>query len=88
MGQVLLTFEIMPDGLEVDLGKMRTDVEGKIKGYCKIEQVEIKPIAFGLQALMMNIVVEDEEGMMDRVEQDIGSVPGVQNARVFALNKI
>jgi len=25
---------------------------------------------------------------MDRMEQLIGSVPGVQNARVFALNKI
>ena len=88
MGQVLLTFEIMPDGLEVDLGKMRTDVESKVKDYCKVEQVEVKPIAFGLQALMMNIVVQDEEGMSDRVEADICSVPGVQNARVFALNKI
>ena len=88
MGQVLLTFEIMPDGLEVDLGDMRKNVESKISGFCKIEQVEIRPIAFGLKALMMNIVVEDEEGMMDRVEQDICSVPGVQNARVFALNKI
>ena len=88
MGQVLVTFEIMPDGLEVDLGKMRKDVEAKVKGTGKIEQVETRPIAFGLQALMMNIVVEDEEGMMDRLEQTIGSVPGVQNARVFALNKI
>jgi len=88
MGKVLLTFEIMPDGIEVDLGDMRKKVESKIKSFCKIEQVEIKPIAFGLQALMMNIVVEDEEGMMDRVEQDICSVPGVQNARVYALNRI
>jgi elongation factor 1-beta len=88
MGQVLVTFEIMPEGLEIDLGKMRADVEDKVRGTGKIEQVEIKPIAFGLQALMMNIVVEDEEGMMDRLEQTIGSVPGVQNARVFALTKI
>jgi elongation factor 1-beta len=88
MGQVLLTFEIMPDGIEIDLGHMRKSVESKLKSYCKIEQVEIRPIAFGLSALMMNMVVEDVEGMMDRVEADITSVPGVQNARVFALNKI
>lgn len=88
MGKVLVTFEIMPEGLEVDLGKMRTDIEAKVKGTGKIEQVELKPIAFGLQALMMNIVVEDEEGMMDKVEGLIISVPGVQNARVFTLNKI
>ncbi len=88
MGQVLVTFEIMPDGLEVDLGQVRKEVEAKVKGTGKIEQVEIRPIAFGLQALMINIVVEDEEGMMDKLEQLIGSVPGVQNARVFALNKI
>lgn len=88
MGQVLLTFEIMPDGLEIDLDVMRKNVESKISGFCKIEQVEIKPIAFGLKALMMNIVVEDEEGMTDKVEEAIASVDGVQGARVFALNKI
>ena len=88
MGQVLLTFEIMPEGLDIDLERVRKDVEKKVKGTGKIEQVEIKPVAFGLKALMMNIVVEDEEGMSDKLEQDIGSVEGVQNARVYALNKI
>ena len=52
------------------------------------EDTEEKPIAFGLKALMMNVVVEDEEGVMDKLEESIGSVPGVQNAKVVTLTKL
>jgi len=78
----------MPDGLEIDLKKMEHDVKAKIGGFCKVEQTDIKPIAFGLKALMMNVVVSDEEGMMDKLEAEIGAVPGVQNAKVSAMTKI
>ena len=88
MGQVSITFEIMPEGLEVNLDEMKSNVEAKIGGFCKVEQTDIKPIAFGLKALMMNVVVEDVEGMMDKLEAEIGSVPGVQNAKVSAMTKI
>lgn len=78
----------MPDGIEIDIHKMEKDVKAKIAGFAKVEQTEVRPVAFGLKALMMNVVVEDVEGMMDKVEAAICSVPGVQNANVDAMTKI
>ena len=88
MGEVAITFEIMPEGVEIDLGKMREDIEASISDICRIRQVEEKPIAFGLKALMMIVVVEDAEGIMDRLEETIGSIQDVQSAKVVTLTKL
>ncbi len=88
MGKVAITFEIMPEGVEIDLGKMREAIEASISDICSIQQVEERPIAFGLKALMMIVVVEDAEGIMDKLEETIGSIQDVQNAKVVTLTKL
>jgi elongation factor 1-beta len=88
MGEVAIGFEIMPEGLEVDLAELKGKVEALIKDICRIQSTEEKPIAFGLKALHMTVVVEDKEGVMDKLEETIGGIPGVQNARVASLTKL
>ena len=88
MGQVSITFEIMPEGVETSLDDIQNKVQEKIGSISKIEQTEIKPIAFGLKALMMNVLVEDEEGIMDKLEETIADVEGVQNANVINMTLI
>ena len=88
MGQVSITFEIMPEGLEIDLEDIKGRVQDKIGDISKIEQTEIKPIAFGLKALMMNVLVEDSEGIMDKLEAQISEIDGVQGAKVVTMTLI
>lgn len=88
MGQVNITFEIMPEGLEIDLKNLEIDVHKKIGDISSIEQTEIKPIAFGLKALVMNVLVDDQEGIMDKLEALIAEVDGVQNARVITMTLV
>ncbi len=88
MGQVSITFEIMPEGLEINLEDIKSRVQEKIGDISKIEQTEIKPIAFGLKALMMNVLVDDSEGIMDKLEEMIAEVEGVQSAKVVTMTLI
>ena len=88
MGQVNITFEIMPDGIEIDLEEIKAKVKDTIGDISKIEQTEVKPIAFGLKALVMNVVVNDSEGIMDKLEEMIGGIEGVQNAKVTDMTLI
>jgi elongation factor 1-beta len=88
MGQVSITFEIMPEGLEINLEDIKSRVQDKIGNISKIEQTEIKPIAFGLKALMMNVLVNDSEGIMDKLEAQIAEVEGVQSAKVVTMTLI
>jgi elongation factor 1-beta len=88
MGEVAIGFEIMPDGIEVDLVQLKTQVEGAINDICSIQSTEERPVAFGLKALHMTVVVEDKEGIMDQLEETIGRIDGVQNAKVVSLTKL
>ena len=88
MGQVSITFEIMPESLEIDLEDIKSRVQSKIGEISKIEQTEIKPIAFGLKALMMNVLVDDSEGIMDKLEAMIAEVEDVQSAKVVTMTLI
>ena len=88
MGQVSITFEIMPESLEIDLEDIKSRVQDKIGDISKIEQTEIKPIAFGLKALMMNVLVDDSEGIMDKLEEMIAEAQGVQSANVVTMTLI
>ena len=88
MGEVAITFEVMPEGIEIDLNQMKTSIESNINNFCQIQSAEEKPIAFGLKALLMTVVVQDEDGVMDMLETKIGDVDGVQNAKVVTLTKL
>ena len=88
MGEVAISFEIMPEGIETGLGEMKNAIESSIGDICSIQNTEEKPIAFGLKALMMVVVVQDEDGIMDKLESSICSISGVQNAKVVTLTKL
>jgi len=80
MGDVLITYKIMPTGVDVDLDKMKKDVEEKLAGIAKINDFSIEDIAFGLKALIVRVIVKDEGGISDKIEailQDINNVQGV-----------
>jgi len=88
MGEVAIIFEIMPEGIETDLGEMKKNIEASVNDTCQIQSAEEKPIAFGLKALVMTVVVQDEDGVMDMLESKIADVEGVQNAKVVTLSKL
>lgn len=51
----------MPDSDEVDLDEL---VE-RIKSDIDVEDTDREPVAFGLEALMILVKVEDEEGVLN-----------------------
>jgi elongation factor 1-beta len=71
MGTVAAEFRIMPESPEVDLEQVKSD----ISKLMKIQDSQIEPLAFGLKALKILIVVPDKE--MGDVEGKIRSVKGV-----------
>jgi elongation factor 1-beta len=77
-GSVVTTFKIMPEGVEVNLDKLEEDIKNKINPS-KIERI---PIAFGLNAIITIKVIEEKEGELDRVTEELKSIPGVREVEV------
>ena len=75
MGEVGIIYKILPKDLEIDVNDLSKRIEENIKNICK--GVQIKPIAFGLQAILMFVSIKDEGNISEIVEHKIREVEGV-----------
>lgn len=74
----------MPDGTDVNLKALETQINKTVKTN-KIEQ---QPIAFGLKALIIDFVVDDTEGAVDKVEDKLRSLKGVADVTTERVSLI
>jgi elongation factor 1-beta len=89
MGQVIATLRVMPDSVDVDLAQLEEAANAKIKELVgepagKVEQV---PVAFGLKALDMTVVIDENGGGLDPIEEGLKTVEGVQSVEVTHLDR-
>jgi translation elongation factor aEF-1 beta len=75
MGQVAVTFRIMPEEAGTDLEAMKARVR-KALGTA-LRDLREEEVAFGLKAVVAIAVVSDAAGGTDHLEQSLGAVPGV-----------
>jgi len=87
MGEVIVTFKVMPEGLEVDLKKLESDMRGVISKYAEVGRVEIEEVAFGLKALNFIVVVDENKGGTDIVEDNMRNVEGVNSVEVTDVRR-
>ncbi len=88
MGQVIITITIMPETPDVDLDVVLVLVKEKIELFgAEFGKAEIEPIAFGLKALKVIIVSDEEKGSTDTLEEDIKTIEGVQSAETTDVRR-
>jgi elongation factor 1-beta len=83
MGSVIVTFRIMPEGIETDLDSLEDTIREKIKP----QRMNRVPIAFGLNAIEIVKLVEEKEGEMDRITDEIKKIKGVREVDVKDLTR-
>lgn len=90
MGQILLKYRVMPEGLEVDLAQLEKNVAATLgaTGVAKLSKATAVPFAFGMKALMCSIVVEDAEGNNDKVEEALHTVPLAQGVEFLEAGRL
>ncbi|MEM0277073.1 elongation factor 1-beta [Pyrobaculum sp.] len=76
--EVALVYRVLPDSVEVNIDKLKTDIINKLSPKYKVDKVEIEEIGFGIKALRFYIrMPESEEYSSDEVEELLRSVEGV-----------
>ncbi len=77
MGDVAVLLKILPTDVELDIEALKEKVVESVKPLCEVNKVELQEIGFGLKAIKIQVIIPDEEGKIDKVEQTISSVEGV-----------
>jgi len=88
MGDVGIVYKILPEDLEVNVENLMKRIEEQVKDMVKIKGMQIKPIAFGLNAILMYIIVKDEAGIAEKFEEKVKSIKGVGEIEVEEMSLI
>lgn len=75
----------MPEGVEVEMEKLKKAIEKALPAGAALRGTTVIPIAFGLKALEAVVVVKDEAGASDRVEETLSAVSGVASVEVLEM---
>ena len=88
MGKVAAKIKIMPQSPEVDLDALQERLEGSLPEGAKIKGFERDDVAFGLVALFPTVIIPDEGGATDAVEEAFADVDGVESVDVDTVGRL
>ena len=89
MVNIVITMKVMPESIDVDLNELENKVVKEIKEYTGETQVkkEIEPVAFGLKALKITFVMDENKGSTEKLEDKISVINGVKSVEVIDVRR-
>ncbi|AQL41448.1 elongation factor 1-beta [Halorientalis sp. IM1011] len=88
MGKVAAKIKVMPQSPDVDLDALQERLEQSLPEGAKINGFERDDVAFGLVALFPTVVVPDDSGGTDAVEESFADVEGVESIEVDSVGRL
>jgi elongation factor 1-beta len=87
MSRLVARIKILPLEAETDLDEVITKLKSSIPTGMGIERYGKEPIAFGLNSLIFDFSLNDEEGQMDSLEEYIKKTEGVSEIQVITISR-
>jgi elongation factor 1-beta len=88
MGKVAAKIKVMPNSPEIDLDALQDRLEESLPEGAKINGFERDDVAFGLVALLPTVIVPDDAGGTEAVEEAFTGVDGVESVSVENVGRI
>jgi len=93
MASVIVTIKIMPSSPDVDLDALYDKSTEKINSFIDEKhkngeiRKELEPIGFGLTALKILFVMDENIGSTDKLEENIKSLEGVESVETTDVRR-
>ncbi len=88
MGKVAAKLKVMPQSPEIDLDDLQEKLEEALPEGAKINGFERDDVAFGLVALLPTVIVPDDAGGTEAVEEAFQNAEGVESVSVENVGRV
>jgi elongation factor 1-beta len=88
LGKVLVRLKILPTDAGISPSMVSESIKKSLPSGIEIRRIVEEPIAFGLVASIIDFLIEDKEGEMDRLEELLRSSELVSEIEVLGISKV
>ncbi len=89
MGEVLLVYEIRPESPEIQPETLEKRIRANLPDRIKMQnEIEKRPIAFGLVSVVGQFIIPEEDGMQDMLEDYLASIEGVSSVNLDFVTRL
>jgi elongation factor 1-beta len=85
--RVVARIRILPAEADSDLDNIIDSLKNKIPKDMQLKAHAKEPIAFGLQAIIADFLINDEEGQIDTLEDSIKTTEGVGEIEIINMSR-
>ena len=84
-----MTWKVMPETAESDLGLIKSIVTKSIENFGGIINGEFseEPLAFGLKFLKVTFAYDEEKGTTDEIEEELMNDGNIQSVEVLSVGR-
>nr|EGQ40743.1 MAG: translation elongation factor EF-1beta [Candidatus Nanosalinarum sp. J07AB56] len=84
MAKIAVVLKVMPEEAETDLDALEREVRDTVG----VDDLQTEDVAFGLKALKVSTVVDDEQMGMEGAKESLEGIDEVQSVEIESFNKI
>jgi translation elongation factor aEF-1 beta len=88
MAKIVITYKIFPTDINVDFEKLKRKIEESLPKNVTIYGYGMEPIAFGLNALLAQISLPEEEtGLVDELEKNLQEIEEISQIQTVTVSR-
>lgn len=87
MSKLVVRVKVLPSDAETNLDEVSRSLSDTIPSGMELNAVSKEPIAFGLFSLLIDFILDDSEGQMDKLEDFLRRTHGVGQFEVVVMSR-
>lgn len=88
MGKIVIVYKIFPSESTVNLKILEEKIRTKLSDIASIQKFVEEPIAFGLCALKVNLVLPEKSGILDEAEKRMTEIEDVGQIQTLGMTRL
>lgn len=88
MGSYVIRLKLLPQDTATEHQKIVDSVAALLPEFAQIRGQKIEPIAFGLSAVIVDVVAPEEEGVIDKIEEVVSKAPLVSQYELMGVSRM